>query len=112
MHACRCFRGARGQGDVQRLAGQPRIQRRIAQRGFARGDGFGDGIAQAVEQRALHLALVGRQLAHGGQQRADRALLAQRADAHGFQRGFIGRGGNLRQDFGLKGGDIGHANSG
>ena len=51
-------------------------------------------------------------LAHGGQQRADRALLAQGGHAHGFQRGFIGRAGNLRQDLGLKGGDIGHANSG
>jgi len=28
------------------------------------------------------------------------------------QRGFIGRGRNLRQYLGLKGGDIGHANSG
>jgi hypothetical protein len=30
--------------------------------------------------------------------------------AHGFQRRFIGSGGNLRQYVGLKGGDIAHAN--
>ena len=102
---------AGGQRDVQRFRHKARIQRRIGQLALALRDRLGDGVFQAVELWALHLALFGVQLAHGGQQRADRALLAQRADAHGFQRRFIGSGGYLRQYVGLKGGDIAHANS-
>ena len=37
------------------------------------------------------------------QEFADRALLAERGDAHGFQRGFVGRGRNGVEDVDVRG---------
>ncbi len=71
-----------------------------------------DGIAQAVEQRALGLPFLRAHAAQGLHQFADRALLAKCGNAHGLQGSFIAGGGDLRQEVGLKGGDVGHANSG
>ena len=51
-----------------------------------------DAVAQAVDERALLLALVRRHGAERLQQRGDGALLAERGDAHGFERGFVGGG--------------------
>ena len=42
------------------------------------------------------------------QQFADRAFFAQRRHAHGFQRGFVAGGGDLRQNLGLQRSDVGH----
>ena len=57
------------------------------------------------------LALVRRHLAERRQQRGDRALLAERRDAHGLQRGFVAGGGDLAEDFGFELGKVGHGRS-
>ena len=54
------------------------------------------------------LAFVGRHLAERRQQRGDRALLAERRDAHGLERGFVAGRGDLGEDFGFELGEIGH----
>src|ERR1043165_5380869 len=51
--------------------------------GAARRQGLGDVVLGEVDGRALRLALVGRHLAEGGEQRRDRALLAEGCDANG-----------------------------
>ena len=109
MHAALRL-GAGRQGDVDLFRGQPRIQRRVAQCGFACRNRVGHRIAQAVEHGPLGFAVL---RAHGAQsfhQFADAALLAQRGNAHGFQRGFIAGGGNLSQNVGLQRRDVGHQN--
>ena len=109
MDGAAVFR-TRGQGDIELLGCKPCIQRRFTQFGLAGGNRRRHRITQAVELRPLQLALIRRQRTHGRQQGRHRALLAQGRHAHGFQRGFIGRAGNLRQDVGLKGGDVSHEN--
>ena len=95
-------------GAIQALV-EPLVQRRIAKLRLLRGDRVADGIAQRVEQRTVGLALVRRHAAEAFQQFADRALLAQRGDAHGFKRRFVARGRDGGEDFILQG--IGHGHS-
>ena len=44
------------------------------------------------------------------EQRRDRALLAERRDAHGFEGGFVTRSGDLAEDFGFELSEVGHGN--
>ena len=86
---------AHRQRDVDGLGGEPRIER---------------GVLAALRARAaiaaltrsfrpliagpLRLALVRRHAAERLEQRRDRAALAERRDAHGFERGLVGGGGD------------------
>ena len=86
---------AQGQRDVDGLGGKPRIERRGFQDVAARGERLRDLVLGEIDRRALRLAFVRRHLAEGGEQRGDRALLAERCDAHGFERGFVAGGGDI-----------------
>jgi hypothetical protein len=97
-----------GQGQVQRLAGQARVEGGGFQRGLLVVQRRLHAIAQDVDRRAALLALVG---AHGPQrleQARDRAGLAQGGDAHGVEGGEIAGGGHLGQHVGFESGEIGH----
>ena len=78
----------------------------------ARRERFGHLILQRVDRRALRPALVGRQLAERRQQRRNRALLAERRDAHRFERGLVARALDRGERFVLQGGEIGHGGPG
>ncbi len=58
--------------------------------------------------KALAFALVGRQLAEGGEQRRQRPLLAEGGDAHGVERGLVGGRGGGGEELRLKVLEIGH----
>ena len=90
MHAAELGRRlARRQRDVDAFAVEARIERGGAERVLARGDRLRDAVLQPVDRRALLLALVRRHRAERLEQRRDRAALAERGDAHGFERGFV-----------------------
>ena len=91
---------AQRQRDVDGLGGKPRIERGGFQDVAARGQRLRDLVLGEIDRRALRLALVRRHLAERRQQRGDRALLAERGDAHGFKRGFIAGGGDVGEDLG------------
>ena len=90
---------AHRQRHVDGLGVEPRVERRVLERVAARGERRGDALLQAVDQRALLLALVRRHAAERLQQRRDRAALAERGDAHGFERGLVGGGGDRAERF-------------
>lgn len=81
------------QRHVHRFAGEARVERGLLQARFAGGQRLGDGFAQGMDARALFLALFGGELAERLEQAGDRALLAERLDAHRLQR--IERGGGI-----------------
>ena len=81
---------AHRQRDVDGLGVEARIERRALKRILARGDRRGDALLQAVDRRALLLALVRRHRAERLEQRRDRAVLAERGDAHRLERGLVG----------------------
>ena len=89
---------AQRQGDVDGLGGKAGVQCRRFQDLAARGERLGDRILGEIDRRALRLALLRRHLAEGREQRRDRALLAERGDANGFQRGFVASGGDISED--------------
>ena len=93
---------AQRQRDVDGLGCQPRVERRGFQDLAARGQRLRDLVLGEVDRRALRLAFVRRHLAERRQQRRDRALLAERRDAHGFERGLVAGGGDLGEDFGIR----------
>ena len=75
------------------LGGKPGIERRRLENVAARGERLGHPVLGEVDRRTLCLALVRRHLAEGREQRGDRALLAERCDADGFERGLVAGGG-------------------
>ena len=91
------FRGrlAQRQRDVDGLGGKPGIERRRLENVAAGGERLGDLVLGEVDRRTLRLALVRRHLAERGEQRGDRALFAERGNAHGFEGGFIAGGGDI-----------------
>ena len=97
------------QRDVDGLGGEAGIERGIFQNVAARAQRFGHLVLGEIDLRAFGLALVRRHLAERRKQRGDRAFLAKCADAHGFERSFIGSRGNLDKNFGFKLGEIRHA---
>ena len=91
MNAARFGRRlAHRQRDVDGLAGEPRVERGVAQRGLARGDRARRRDPSGVDQRPCALRSSGVIVPSVVEQRRDRALLAERGDAHGFERGFVG----------------------
>ena len=102
---------AQRQRDVDGLGGKPRVERRGFQDVAARGRAPAvTRILGEIDRRALRLAFVRRHLAERRQQRRDRALLAERGDAHGFERGFIAGGGDVGEDRLFEGCEVGHGN--
>ena len=110
MRPCSAGALAQRQRDVDGLGGEPGIERRRFQDVAARGQRLRDLVLGEVDRGALRLALVRRHLAERGEQRGDRALLAERRDAHGFERGFVAGGGDLGEDFGFECSEVGHGN--
>ena len=80
----------------------------LLQRRLARGDGARHPITQRIEQRAVRFALVLRHGAQRLEQFADRSLLAERRDAHGFQRGLVGGARDGVEDLTLEGLNVAH----
>ena len=101
-------RFAHRQRDVDALGVEPRRERRALERVAARGERGVDAILQPVDQRALALALVGRQRAERFQERGDRAVLAERRHPHGFERGFVAGGRDRGEDFLFELRSVGH----
>ena len=99
---------AQRQRDIDGLGGEARVERGVLENVAARGERLRHCILGKVDLRAFGLALVRRHLAERCEQRRDRALLAERCDAHRFQRGFVGSGGDSGEDLGLKIFEIGH----
>ena len=67
-----------------------------------------DLVLGEVDRRALRLAFVRRHLAERREQRRDRALLAERCDAHRFEGGFVAGGGDLVEDGLFERCEVGH----
>ena len=99
---------AHRQRDVDALGVEALIERGILQRVAARSERGVDRILQTVDRGALGLALVRRHGAERLEQRRHRAALAERGDAHGFERGFVGSCGDVCQDRLLQRLDVGH----
>ena len=95
------------QGDVDRLRGQPVDEVLLLEDGAAGGERLADPVLEAVQRRSHDLALLRRHGAEALHQFGNAALLAQRGDALGFQRRFIGRFGNARGNVALERDDIG-----
>ena len=98
--------GMNGAGDlrphrqrhVDLLGGEPRLKRDLLQLRLAARQGLRHLVLQHVEGGARLLALLG---AHGAQALhalGDRALLAERGDAHGFECCLVGCGVDLGKD--------------
>ena len=81
-----------GQRDVDGFRGKSRIERRGFQDVAACGERLRNLVLGEIDRSALRLAFLGRHLAERGEQRGDRAFLAERCDAHGFERGFVAGG--------------------
>ena len=99
---------AHRQRDVDGLGVEALIERGALERLLAGGERGADAVLEAVDERALQLALVRRHGAERAQQRRHRAALAERRDAHGFQRRLVGRGGDVGQDLLFELLDVGH----
>ena len=106
------FRGrfAQRQRDVDGLGGEPGIERRRLENVAALGKRLRDLVLGEIDCGALRLAFVRRHFAEGREQCGDRALLAERCDAHGFEGCFIAGGGDLAEDLGFEVREIGHGN--
>ena len=97
-----------GERDVDPLGGEPRVEGGLGQ-GLAPGEDRAlHPVAQAVDERPLLPALLRRHRAEGLQQLGDAALLAERRQAHGFERRLVRGAGDLRQEVAFEGGEIGH----
>jgi hypothetical protein len=83
----RCF--AYRQGDVHGFGVEPGVERRSTERIFRRGDGRGDAVLHAIDCGTVLLALVRRHAAERFEKRGYRSALAERGNAHGFQRHLV-----------------------
>jgi hypothetical protein len=86
----------RRQRHVEPLRRKPRRKRFLLQNGAARSDGVQRLVLQGVNFRAFGFPLLGRHLAERREQRRNRPLLAERSEAHGFERRLVGRGFDRR----------------
>ncbi len=100
--------GPGGKRHVHRLGQEPRLKIGIAKRNAARLDLSGDPVLQRVQGGAGGFPLVRRHRAKTLQPLGDRALLAERGDAHFLERALIGCRGNRRGNLGFKGRKVGH----
>ena len=83
-----------GERDVERLALQPRLESGPSQNRAASRQRVRHPVFERVDRRPRNLALVRGQFAQPRQQLRDRPLLAERGDAHAFQRALVSRGLN------------------
>ena len=102
-------RQADGQGHVLGLALELRLERDFPEDRAPRRERLRHLVFQRIDRRAVRPALVGRELAKRRQQRRDRALLAQRRDAHRLERGFVACGFDRGERLVLHGDEIGHS---
>ncbi len=101
---------AQRQGDVDGLGGKPCVECCRFQNVAPRGQGLRNRVPGKIDRRTLRLAFVRRHFAERCEQRGDRALLAERGDAHGFKGGFVACGGDLAKDLGFEFSEVGHGN--
>ncbi len=78
------------QRHVEGLGGEPGFERGRFQSGAPLAERRRHLILHEIDRRALVLARLGRQFAEAGEQRRDRAFLAESGDAHRLQRRFVG----------------------
>ena len=97
-----------GEGHVLSLALELGLERGLFQDRAPRPERFRHLILERIDRRAMRPALVGRELAERREQRGDRALLAERADANGLERRLVARGLDRGERLVLEGGEIGH----
>ena len=93
-------RRAHRQRDVERFRLQPRFERGGLQHRAAGGERLRHLVLQRVDLGPGRAPLVRRHLAERRQQRGDGAFLAERGDAHGFERRLVRRGGDGGEGFG------------
>src|SRR5580704_7978874 len=98
-----------GQGDVERLALELRLEGRALEHRAPRRQRLRDLILQRVDGCALRLALVRRKLTKRREQCGNRSFLAERGDARRLERVFIRRAFNLGQRLPFKGGKVRHS---
>ena len=96
------------QGDVDPLRREAGFEGGLCERLAPRGDGALHPVTQAVDERTALLALLRRHAAKGLQQVGDRALLAERSDAHGVEGGLVGCAPDLSEQIAFEGFEIGH----
>ena len=99
MHAADLGRRlAHRQRHIDAFRVEPRRERLALERLAPRQQRGVDAILQSVDQRPLRLAFFGRQRAERLQERRDRAGLAERGDAHCFERRLVRRGGGIGEN--------------
>jgi hypothetical protein len=106
--AALCRRFAHGQRDVDGLGIEPSIECRGTERISPLCNRFGDTVLEAINRRTLCLSFVCRHRAERLEQRRDRAVLSERGNANGFERRFVLRPGDVRQNFLFKLCDVRH----
>ena len=89
---------AQRQRDVDGLGGEAGVEGCRFQDIAAGGKRLRYLVLGKVDRRTLGLALIRRHLAERRQQRGDRALLAERSDAYRFERGLVGRRGDIGEN--------------
>ena len=89
-----------------RRAASPAAQQRAARR-----QRLGDPVLQGVERRTPRLALLGGHAPEGREQGRDRALLAERRDAHGLERRLALGGADLGQHAPFEVGFVDHGSA-
>jgi hypothetical protein len=99
---------AQRQRDVDGFGGQSGVEGGRFQDLTARGQRLGDRVLGQIDGGAFGLALLRRHLAERRQQRGNRPLLTERANAHRFERGFVAGGGDVDEDLSLQIFKIGH----
>ena len=101
--AALCRRLADRQADVHRFGLETRGDGGIFQRVLAFADKVGNFGLELINGGAAGLALLRAHAAKRLQKLRNRALLAKRGDAHGFDGRFIGSGGDLRHQLRFQG---------
>ena len=96
------------QGHIHPLGLQPVLQRGGGEARLLVGNRPGDAVAQRIEGGAGGLALLGRQRAQRLQQFGDDALLAERMDTRGLQRGLVFARGDAREEIAFERGNVSH----
>ncbi len=102
-------RCAHRQRDIDAFGGKTRGDRGVLEGRLALGDPLGDLVLENVDCGTARLALFRAHRAQRLQELGNRPLLAQRVDTHGFDRRFVGRCLDFREQRGFQTFKIGHA---
>ena len=109
MHATPRSRAlAQRKSKVEPLGREPHLERRIGERTLALIQRGLSSVAQVVDERTFLAPLLGGHGTERLQQLRNRALLAERLDAHRLQRRLIGSSADRGQEIAFERGEVGH----